>query len=173
VTIDISESQFEKSIESSLLKNEYIKRTTKDFNKEYVIDDELFFQFLQDTQKEKWQKLQEIFGEDIKEKILHSYQKEVDSESLIQIIRKGFSVSGVKLDCLFLKPVSGLNPQAETDYQKNILSIMRQVVTADGNKPDLVLCLNGIPVATAELKKPCNWSELRRCNYPVQRRPGS
>jgi len=155
MTIDISESQFEKSIESSLLNSGYLKREPKEFfNKEYVIDDELFFQFLQDTQKEKWQKLQEIFGEDIKEKILHSYQKEVDSESLIQVIRKGFSVSGVTLDCLSLKPVSGLNPQAETDYQKNILSIMRQVVTADGNKPDLVLCLNGIPVATAELKNP-------------------
>ena len=93
MTIDISESQFEKSIESSLLKSGYIKRDPKDFNKEYVIDDELFFQFIQDTQKEKWQKLQEIHGEDIKEKILQSYQKEIDSDSLIQVIRKGFFVS--------------------------------------------------------------------------------
>ena len=154
MTIDISESQFEKSIESSILKNGYIKRDPKDFNKEYVIDDELFFQFIQDTQKEKWQKLQEIHGEDIKEKILQSYQKEIDSESLIQVIRKGFFVSNVKIDCLFLKPVSSLNPEAEPLYQKNILSIMRQVITIENNKPDLVLCLNGIPIATAELKNP-------------------
>ena len=154
MTIDISESQFEKSIESSILKNGYIKRDPKDFNKEYVIDDELFFQFIQDTQKEKWQKIQEIHGEDIKEKILQSYQKEIDSESLIQVIRKGFFVSNVKIDCLFLKPVSSLNPEAEPLYQKNILSIMRQVITIDNNKPDLVLCLNGIPIATAELKNP-------------------
>ena len=154
MTIDISESQFEKNIESSLLKNGYIKRISKDFDKEYIIDDELFFQFIQDTQKEKWQKLQEIHGEDIKEKILQSYQKEIDSESLIQVIRKGFFVSNVKIDCLFLKPVSSLNPEAEPLYQKNILSIMRQVITTENNKPDLVLCLNGIPIATAELKNP-------------------
>ena len=49
MTIDISESQFEKSIESSLLKSGYLKRDPKDFNKEYVIDDELFLQFIQDT----------------------------------------------------------------------------------------------------------------------------
>ena len=32
--------------------------------------------------------------------------------------------------------------------------MIRQVVTADNNKPDLTLCLNGIPIATAELKNP-------------------
>ena len=154
MTIDISESQFEKSIESHLLNNGYIKRVSKDFNKEYALDAELFFQFLQDTQKEKWQKLQEINGEDIGEKILQAYQKEIESNSLIHVIRKGFSVSGVKLDCLFFKPESGMNKEAEPLYQKNILSIMRQVITAENNKPDIVLCLNGIPVATAELKNP-------------------
>ena len=154
MTIDISEYQFEKSIESSLIKSGYIKRDPKDFNKEYVIDDKLFFQFIQDTQKERWQELQEIHGEDIKEKILQSYQKEVDSESLIHVIRKGFYVSGKKIVCMFLKPVSSNNPEAEPEYQKNILSIMRQVVTENNNKPDLVLCLNGVPIATAELKNP-------------------
>jgi type I restriction enzyme, R subunit len=173
MTIDISESQFEKSIESHLLKSGYIKREAKDFNKEYVIDDELFFQFLQDTQKEKWQKLQEIHGEDIKEKILQSYQKEVNSDSLIQVIRKGFSVSSIKLDCLFLKPVSNLNPQAEPLYQKNILSIMRQVITTQNNKPDLTLCLNGIPIATAELKNPATGQDYENAitQYKEDRDP--
>jgi type I restriction enzyme, R subunit len=152
MTIDISESQFEKNIESHLLKNGYTKRNPKDFNKEYIIDDELFFQFIQNTQKENWQKIQEIHGEDSKEKILQAYQKEIESESLIHVIRKGFSVSNIKLDCLFLKPVSNLNPEAEPQYQKNILSIIRQAITAQNNKPDITLCLNGMPIVTAELK---------------------
>ena len=113
-----------------------------------------FFNSFKSTQKTNWQKLQEICGEDIKEKILQSYQNEIDSDSLIHVIRKGFTVSGVKLDCLFLKPESSMNEEAEPLYQKNILSIMRQVITAENNKPDIVLCLNGIPVATAELKNP-------------------
>ena len=155
MTINVSESKFEESIESHLLNNGYISRDPEDFfNKEYVIDDKLFFQFLQDTQKKEWQKLQEICGEDIEEKILQAYQKEIESESLIHVIRKGFSVSGVPLDCLFFKPESSMNKEAEPLYQKNILSIMRQVITAENNKPDIVLCLNGIPVATAELKNP-------------------
>lgn len=155
MTIKINEKEFENSIESYLLKNNYIKRNPiVDFNKEYLIDAELFFQFIQETQNNSWLKLQEIYGEDTKEKILQAYQKEVESESLIHVIRNGIPVSDVKLDCHYPKPESNMNPDAEIIYDKNILSIMRQVVTSKGNKPDLVLFLNGIPVATAEIKNP-------------------
>ena len=154
MTIKISEQKFEESIESKLLESGYIKRDPKEYNQEYVIDDELFFQFIQDTQQEKWQKLQEIFGTDIKEKILYVFQKELESKSLIHVLRKGVTISGVLLECFIKKPVSGLNQEHQLEYQKNILSVIRQAVTSDGSKPDLVLCLNGIPVATAELKNP-------------------
>jgi len=156
MTIETKESKFEKSIESSLLQNGYIKREPRDFDKNYIIDGELFCKFIQDTQNEKWQKLQEIFGSETQDKILQAYDRELNSESLIHVIRKGFIVSGIKLDCLYLKPVSNLNPEAEILYQKNILSVIRQVRTVLGNKPDIVLCLNGIPVATTELKNPAS-----------------
>jgi type I restriction enzyme, R subunit len=154
MTIDTSESQFEKNIESHLLNNGYIQGFPKDFNKKYVIDNELFFQFIQDTQKEKWEKLQEIHGENIKEKILQSYQKEIDSDCLIHVIRKGFTVSKIKIDCMFLKPEHGMNPEFKLLYSKNLFSVTRQVITSENNKPDIVLFLNGIPIITAELKNP-------------------
>ncbi len=75
MTIDISESQFEKTIESHLLNNGYIQGFPKDFNKEYIVDNKLFFQFIQDTQKENWQKLQEIHGENIKKKFFNHTKK--------------------------------------------------------------------------------------------------
>ena len=154
MTIGISESQFEKNIESHLLSDGYIQGFPKDFNKEYIIDDKLFFQFIQDTQKEKWEKLQEIHGENIKEKILQSYQKAIDSDCLIHVIRKGFVISRITIDCMFLKPTSGMNPESKLLYAKNLLSVTCQVITAENNKPDIVLFLNGIPVTTVELKTP-------------------
>ena len=155
MTIDISEKKFEENIESTLLKDGYIKRNPSDFDREYILDSELFFKFLKDSQKEKYIQLQEMFASDTKEKILQAYEKEVDSESLIHVIRKGFSVSGIKLDCLFLKPVSGLNQDADLYYQKNILSVIRQAqFDVEKMSVDLLLCLNGIPVATAEVKNP-------------------
>ena len=154
MTIDTSESQFEKNIESILLSKDYIKRQPKDLDKEHIIDIELFCKFIQDNQKENWQKLQEIFGSDVQKKILQAYEKELESRPLIDLIRKGLVISEVKLDCVFFKPVSKMNPDAEREFQSNILSVIRQAVTKLGSIPDLTLCLNGIPVATAEIKNP-------------------
>ncbi len=59
------------------------------------------------------------------------------------------------------KPESGLNPETEVLYNKNQLKVIRQVYYSSKNKNparsaggsvDLVLSLNGIPVATIELK---------------------
>ena len=155
MTVDIREINFEKSIESTLLKGGYIKRNSSDYDKEYVLDTEVFLNFIKSSQKEKYLKLQDIFGSDAEEKILQAYVKELDSRSLTYVIRKGFSVSGIKLDCLYLRPVSRLNPEAEIYYQKNILSVIRQAEFDHENKSvDLLLCINGIPIASAELKNP-------------------
>jgi len=152
MTVDTSESKFEKSIESILLKNDYIQRKPKDLNKKNIVDIELFCKFIQDNQKENWQKLQELFGSDIQTKILESYEKELESKPLIDVIRNGLVISGEKIDCVFFKPVSSLNPESLKLFYNNILSVIRQVVTPLGSIPDLTLCLNGIPVATAEIK---------------------
>ncbi len=155
MTIKISEKKFEESIESTLLKNGYIKRTSSDFDKEHILDSELFFKFIQDTQNEKYLKIQEMFGIGSHDEIIHVLEKALDSDSMIHVIRKGISVSNVKLDCAYFKPVSGLNPESEVNYQKNILSVTRQVrYNEEGNSIDLLLCLNGLPVATGEIKNP-------------------
>ena len=138
MTADTSESKFEKSIESILLEKDYIKREPKDLDKEYVIDIELFCRFIEQNQKESWQKLQEIFGSDIQEKILEAYDRELQSRPLIDVIRNGLVISGVKLDCVFFKPVSGMNPQTEQLFQSNILSVIRQAVTKLRSIPDLL-----------------------------------
>ena len=54
----------------------------------------------------------------------------------------------------FFKPESGLNPDTQALYGKNILKVVRQLYYSDKNKNsvDLVLSLNGLPVATLELK---------------------
>ena len=55
-----------------------------------------------------------------------------------------------------LRPASGLNPETQKLYAANRLTVTRQVRYSNkhSNTLDLVLSLNGIPVATAELKNP-------------------
>lgn len=54
----------------------------------------------------------------------------------------------------FFQPASGLNPDAVDLYNKNILKVYRQIYYSTNNKNsvDVLFSLNGIPVATLELK---------------------
>src|SRR5690554_6403994 len=54
----------------------------------------------------------------------------------------------------YFQPASGLNPDAVDLYNKNSLRVYRQISysTKNKNSADVVLAVNGIPVATLELK---------------------
>ncbi|WP_205677663.1 type I restriction endonuclease subunit R [Brevibacterium aurantiacum] len=81
-----------------------------------------------------------------------------DREGALRTLRKGFNVAGlgagsVKFDMMQARPETTLNPATLARYEANRLRVMRQVHYGDGNKSiDLVFFLNGVPVATAEVK---------------------
>lgn len=156
MTIDVKEKQFENHIENYLINHNYVKRISENFDKTRSLDSILFIDFLKKSQPEKWKELFQIHGSDVEEVILNSLEKEIENKNIIDVLRNGFEVSGVILACVFFKPVSTKNIESEKQYQSNILSIVRQVrYTEDSSKSiDLLLCVNGIPVATAEIKNP-------------------
>ncbi len=61
---------------------------------------------------------------------------------------------GVRFKLAFFKPASGLNPDTVDLYKQNILTVTQQVhySTRNENSIDLLLSINGLPVATVELK---------------------
>lgn len=73
----------------------------------------------------------------------------------LQVLRHGFRhlPGGRRPMCQF-KPATGLNPQTLESYRRVRLRVMRQVHFSlhDQRSLDLVLFVNGIPVATVELK---------------------
>jgi len=81
-----------------------------------------------------------------------------DREGALRTLRKGFNVAGLgagsaKFDMMQARPETSLNPTTRSKYEANRLRVMRQVHYGDGNKSiDLVFFLNGVPVATAEVK---------------------
>ena len=153
MTIGHKEKDFEDEIEKVLLDGGYEQRFPKDFNKKLFLDSELFIKFLKNSQPDTWKKLLEEDND--QEEILKKLTDEIENTSMINVIRKGFSIYDIKIDCAFFKPPHAKNPELEEQYQKNILSVIRQAQYDDhGHELDLLLCLNGLPVATAELKNP-------------------
>ncbi len=150
-----TENTFETAIVQSLIENGgYTLGDSKDYSSDLGFFKKDILDFLQISQPKKWEKLVAIHESDIENRILQRLYKELDLRGSLDVLRNGFTDYGVRFQMGFFKPASGLNPDALALYDKNTLKVYRQVYFSKHNKNsvDLVIALNGIPVATFELK---------------------
>jgi len=110
--------------------------------------------FLQESQPKRWEKISGIHGSDADNRVIQRLYKELDLRGSLDVLRNGFVDYGVRFQMAFFQPASGLNPDAVNLYNKNNLKVYRQIYysTKNRNSVDVLLSLNGIPVATLELK---------------------
>ncbi|MBP1908328.1 type I restriction endonuclease subunit R [Methanolobus bombayensis] len=150
-----TEKAFEEAIEYHLVEEGgYHKGNADDFDRELALDKGVLLSFLKDSQPEKWEKSVSIHGGAVESKILKRLQVELDNRGMLDILRKGFTDMGVNYKTVFFKPVSGLNPDTLNLYKKNKLTVTRQVHYSPKSEKsiDMLLSVNGLPVATVELK---------------------
>ncbi|QKZ12715.1 type I restriction endonuclease subunit R [Spirosoma sp. KUDC1026] len=110
--------------------------------------------FLTETQPKQWEKLAKIHGLAVETKLLQRLSKELELRGTLDVIRNGFTDYGVTFRMSYSKPESSLNPDTLALYGKNQLHVTRQLHYSAANTKslDLLLSVNGLPVATAELK---------------------
>ena len=149
------ESGFEEFIEHELVGlHGYRSRPASSYNKTLCMDEELVLEFIQNTQKESWEKLVEQYGEDAHDRFLARLDEELLSRGLLSVLREGVTDRGVRIRLAYFKPENDKNPETLADYTGNILSVMRQVKYSEKNENslDMVIFVNGLPVFTNELK---------------------
>ncbi len=150
-----TENTFESAIVQSLTENGgYCMGDAKDYSVDLGFFKKDILHFLQNSQPKKWEKLLAIHEKDLENRVLQRLYKELDLRGSLDVLRNGFTDYGVRFQMGFFRPSSGLNPDAQTLYDLNELKIYRQVYFSkhNNNSVDLVIALNGIPVATFELK---------------------
>ena len=150
-----SENAFETAIIQSLLEEGcYTEGTANNYSSELGMFKTEILQFLKGTQPKQWDKLSAIHTSDMENRLIQRLYKEMDLRGSLDVIRNGFVDYGVRFKMAFFKPESGLNPETTVLYEQNQLKVTRQVYYSKKNKNsvDLVLSLNGLPVATLELK---------------------
>ncbi len=150
-----SENTFESAIVQSLVEHGgFALGNPSDYSPELGLFKYEVLKFLQDTQPENWRKISSVHGEDANERIIQRIVREMDLRGSLDVIRNGFTDYGVRFKLAFFKPETGLNPETRAQYNKNQLKVIRQLYYSSKNKNsvDIVLALNGIPVATIELK---------------------
>lgn len=150
-----TELTFEAAIEESLLENGgYTQGHSDDFDAQLGIFPKYVIEFLKDSQPKEWEKASKNNGDQVEGKVIQRLLKEIDLRGALDVIRNGFTDLGVKFKMAYFRPESTLNPDAEVMYQKNHLSVTRQLYYERNgrNSLDMVLSLNGLPIATIELK---------------------
>ncbi|MDW7774500.1 MAG: type I restriction endonuclease [Desulfobulbaceae bacterium] len=151
----IKENTFETAIVSSLTElGGYEEGRAEDYSQELGLFKAEVLAFLHATQPMAWERLASIHGEDAESRVIQRLFKEMDLRGSLDVLRNGFTDYGVKFRLIYFKPETGMNPETTALYNRNRLKVYRQVYYSQKNKNsvDLVLAVNGLPVATLELK---------------------
>jgi len=110
--------------------------------------------WVQTTQPVAWDALSKSHGASAEAMLLDRLRKALNERGTLEVLRVGIDMLGLKapLKLAQFKPALAMNPDLQARYGANRLRVVRQCRTNHDDIIDLVLFLNGIPVATAELK---------------------
>jgi type I restriction enzyme R subunit len=108
------------------------------------------------AQPQAWELLVKNHGAQAGETLLARLRDQLNQRGTLDVLRHGLELLGLKQPLLMaqFKPALAINPDILARHAANRLRVVRQVRYSLHNENclDLVLFLNGIPVATAELK---------------------
>ncbi|HLG54370.1 MAG TPA: type I restriction endonuclease [Vicinamibacterales bacterium] len=112
--------------------------------------------WVQAAQPKAWESLAANHGARAGDTLLDRLRAQVDQRGTLDVLRHGLELLGVRqpLKLAEFKPAFSINPDILARYKANRLRVVRQVRYSQHNENclDLVLFVNGVPVATVELK---------------------
>ena len=153
-----NEYQFEIDVCDYLVSHGWLySKDDNGYDAERALFPEDLLGFIQDTQPKSWERLKSFHNGASQNTLLDRLVKVQDTEGTLHALRKGFKATGAGsngFDLIQFSPSHGFNEEVKERYAKNRLRVMRQVhySTNNRNSIDLVLFVNGVPVATIELK---------------------
>ena len=152
--MDTSETGLEKIIVGWLVKeNGYEQETPHAYNKDFALVDEWVERFVTETQPEKVEQSMCFASPSERLKFFTRLSNEITKRGVTDVLRKGYKFNGSTFDLYYPLP-SELNPSAKVAYEHNIFGVIRQVMYSkvNTNEIDFVVFINGLPLATFELK---------------------
>ena len=139
-----------------MLANGCVSQPPAGFDRDRAIFPEAVLDFIRATQPTEWKALEALHGDQTGPQILADLIKWMDREGSLATLRHGFKCYGKTLRVAFFKAAHKLNPELEARYAANRVGITRQLhfSTLSEKSLDVALSVNGIPVASVELKNP-------------------
>lgn len=174
-----SELTFQNDMIGQMLANAWQLGTPAGYNRELALYAEDVLGFVKETQDEQWQKFCKLYPNNPDAKFLervaaqlnkadpNAANKELRTFGTLGVLRNELRDRGTRFSLCQFKPEHDLNPETLVRYGKNRLRIVQELVYSPwateeheletGSRAkkwriDLVLFVNGLPVATLELK---------------------
>ncbi|MCL6415516.1 DEAD/DEAH box helicase family protein [Aestuariirhabdus sp. Z084] len=177
-----NELTFQNDMIRQLVANGWLLGKPEGYNRELALYEEDVLGFVKDTQDEQWKKFCALYPSDTENKFLervafqlnkalssdnNASHKTMRTFGTLGVLRHELRDRGTRFSLCQFKPEHDLNPDTLARYQQNRLRVVPELVyspwateeelAATGKKAkawriDLVLFVNGLPVATLELK---------------------
>ena len=150
-----NEQAFEAFIESAL-QGGWTSVANTAFDAATALFPEQMLHFIRQNQLLLWEELEKLNGDLLPQQLIKALIKERNLKGTLHILRHGFKFQGKTLRLAYYRPAHCLSKEAEALYQSNTFQVCRQVFYHPDKQQsiDMVLAINGIPVATLEIKNP-------------------
>ena len=151
-----SEKAFEIYLEQMLAEGGWHPGTNAEWDKARALFPARVFAFIEATQPKLWAEMAAQHGNNLQAMLLDALGKGLDIKGSLHVLRHGFKFYGKLFRLAYFKPAHALSPDVLALYAQNQLTVTRQVPCHPGDHStvDMVLAVNGLPVATIELKNP-------------------
>jgi type I restriction enzyme R subunit len=110
--------------------------------------------YVQETQPAEWAKFKKWHNGQSDAMLAKRVAEQLDKHGTLHLLRHGFKDRDTKFQLCQFRPAHGKNPALIEAYKRNRLTLVRQLHYSlhNENSIDLVAFVNGLPVATLELK---------------------
>jgi len=151
------EIRFEDGICNHLVSHEWsYSENDQGYDRERAVFPEDVLGWIQESQPQVWEARTKNHGATAGDVLLSRLRESLNQRGTLDVMRHGFEMLGQRKELIMaqFKPALAINPEIMTRYAANRLRVVRQVHYSVHNEKciDLVLFLNGLPVATVELK---------------------
>ncbi|MDP3480584.1 MAG: type I restriction endonuclease, partial [Desulfoprunum sp.] len=170
-----NEKAFETYVGQMLLAKGWQQGSVAEWDQERAIFPAEITSFIAETQPDLWKEMRGLHAGNLEMMLLAALVKELEIKGSLHVLRHGFKFYGKTFRLAYFKPAHGLNNEILALYGQNRLTVTRQVPCHPGDYStmDLVFAVNGLPVATCELKNPGTGQSWRNAvrQYKEDRNP--
>lgn len=149
------EKHFEAYIVQQLASRGWLQGEASDYDQNFALFPEDLVEWIKATQPKKWEKLVALNGDKASATLMDRIAQALEKDGTVQVLRNGLKIAGAgEISLSEGLPEDDRDPTAWERYKANRLRVVPQLMYRPGHKLaiDLVFFINGLPVATVEVK---------------------